>query len=327
MEMEKLRRVFRSEPVPLFPGIALFYLSYAEGPPAVCHEAAGQVLQISYCKSGRLAWEMEGGDQVVLNPGNVSLHAMSACAGPAPALPTGRYQGLAICVDPQEASLRPPELLKDMDIFPDLLREKFCPGGAAALLAGDERTEGIFSGFYGQPERLRLASQRVKTLELFLYLAGVEFAPRGQTAGYQREQIETVREVHDWLLRHMEQRITIEELARQYTMNPTTLKAVFKLVYGRSLAAHIKEHRMEQAAKLLRETDSSVAEIAQAVGYDSPSRFTAAFKASYRVLPREYRRDPGSRGGPEGSPAPPGPHAAFCAWDREGRRSRDPENP
>ena len=47
---------------------------------------------------------------------------------------------------------------------------------------------------------------------------------------------------------------------------------------------------MEQAAKMLKETDESIAEIARAVGYDSQSRFTAAFKTYFKVLPKEYRK-------------------------------------
>ena len=89
----------------------------------------------------------------------------------------------------------------------------------------------------------------------------------------------------------MEQRITIEELAKRYLINPTTLKNAFKSVYGTSLAAHIKEHRMGQAAKMLKETNKSIAEIARAVGYDSQSKFTAAFKAYFKVLPKEYRKN------------------------------------
>ena len=65
---------------------------------------------------------------------------------------------------------------------------------------------------------------------------------------------------------------------------------MFKEVYGSSLAAHMKEHRMERAAALLRETDLSVAEIAGQVGYESQSKFTAAFKETYGELPSEYRR-------------------------------------
>lgn len=101
---------------------------------------------------------------------------------------------------------------------------------------------------------------------------------------------EIARRVHDELLQSMERRITIEELSKQYLINPTTLKAAFKSVYGTSLAAHIREHRMEQAARLLRTSDMTIAQIAQAVGYDSQSKFTAAFKTFFHMLPREYRK-------------------------------------
>lgn len=110
------------------------------------------------------------------------------------------------------------------------------------------------------------------------------------TAGFTAEQVETVRGMHDELLQHPEERHTIEELARRCLMNPTTLKAVFKAVYGDSLASHMKEHRLEKAAELLRHGELSVAEIASAVGYDSPSRFSAAFRERYHMLPTEYRK-------------------------------------
>ena len=109
-------------------------------------------------------------------------------------------------------------------------------------------------------------------------------------AGFSAEQVETVRRMHDELLQHPEQRQTIEALARHCLMNPTTLKAVFKAVYGDSLAAHMKEHRLEKAAELLRRGGGSVSEIAAAVGYDSPSRFSAAFRERYHMLPSEYRK-------------------------------------
>ena len=105
----------------------------------------------------------------------------------------------------------------------------------------------------------------------------------------EAEQVKIIREIHDHLTEHMEQRVTIEELSHRYLINPTTLKTVFKEVYGNSLAAHMKEHRMEKAAALLRETDMSVAEIAGQVGYESQSKFTAAFKEQFGLLPTAYR--------------------------------------
>ena len=104
------------------------------------------------------------------------------------------------------------------------------------------------------------------------------------------DQIALIHDVHEYLLQHLDEKITIEMLSRQFHVNATTLKSVFKSVYGGSLAAHMKEHRMELAAKLLAETGLSVSEIAGRVGYDSQSKFTAAFKSSFGALPTEYRK-------------------------------------
>ena len=115
--------------------------------------------------------------------------------------------------------------------------------------------------------------------------------PQKKNSGqYQSGQTEIIQEVHEYLLQHMDQRITIEELSQRYLMNATTLKTVFKEVYGESLASHMKEHRMERAAALLSGTTDSVAQIAKAVGYSSQSRFSAAFKEVYHMLPLEYRK-------------------------------------
>ena len=113
----------------------------------------------------------------------------------------------------------------------------------------------------------------------------------GQNQGsYPLEQIETIRRVHDLLTEDLSSRITIEELSKRFLMNPSTMKELFRAVYGSSIAAHIKEHRMEKAAELLKDTDQSMAEIANGVGYGSQSKFTAQFRKAYGLPPTEYRR-------------------------------------
>ena len=101
---------------------------------------------------------------------------------------------------------------------------------------------------------------------------------------------QTVRKVHDYLLEHISERVTIEELSHKFHINPTTLKKAFKEEYGSSIAAHTKEHRMERAEMLLREGSGSIAEISRAVGFDSASRFASAFKEKYGITPGDYRR-------------------------------------
>lgn len=100
---------------------------------------------------------------------------------------------------------------------------------------------------------------------------------------------ETAKRVHHYLLEHMDERITIESLSAKFLINPTTLKQAFKKAYGNSIAAHINEHRMKYAAKLLCETDKSIGEVAKAVGYESQSKFTSAFQKYYSVAPLKYK--------------------------------------
>ena len=267
--VEKFHQEVSRTLIPLYPGIELCYFTFSTDSFSVRHDAISHIIQINYCKSGQLMWEMKNGNRIYLNPGDFSLHAMKACTDSVLTFPNNMYTGLTIYIDLQEASGNPPELFKNSDIFKTVLPEKYCQNDRPAFLAGNEQTESIFSAFYNQPDTLMLPYQKVKTLELLLYLSKMAFTPQSKLAEYQFELTETIRKIHDQLLQHMEQRITIEELSRQYLINPTTLKNVFKSVYGTSLAAHIKEHRMRQAAYMLTESNMNIAEIAQAVGYDS----------------------------------------------------------
>ena len=106
----------------------------------------------------------------------------------------------------------------------------------------------------------------------------------------EAEQVRLIRQIHDDMLSHLDQRITIDDLCHRYPINPTTLKDVFKTVYGTSIAAHLKAHRLERAEQLPPERDASVADVARQVGYESQSKFSTAFREQFGQLPKEYRK-------------------------------------
>ena len=90
--------------------------------------------------------------------------------------------------------------------------------------------------------------------------------------GYRSQQLSLIDDIHAYLVENIDRKITIDELAAEFAINTTTLKEMFKSVYGTSIAAHIKEHRMKLASELLCETDLSIGEIASEVGFESRSR-------------------------------------------------------
>ena len=110
-----------------------------------------------------------------------------------------------------------------------------------------------------------------------------------EISGYD-SQIETVKEIHDLLISDLSARYTIDELALRFHINKTTLKLTFKTVFGKPVAAYMKEYRIKRAMELLSHTDKPISEIAAEVGYVSGSKFTEAFKDVTGMLPKDYKK-------------------------------------
>ena len=81
----------------------------------------------------------------------------------------------------------------------------------------------------------------------------------------------------------------IDALAKKVDISPTKLKADFKSVYGTSILQHHIDKKMKLAIQLILTTEMQLQYIGSQVGYDSPSKFTTAFKKKYGKLPSDYR--------------------------------------
>jgi len=93
---------------------------------------------------------------------------------------------------------------------------------------------------------------------------------------------------------------TLAELAAAAAMSRTAFATRFRATAGIPPLAYLTEWRMRHADRELRRKGSSVARVAQAVGYASEAAFSTAFK---RVMGRTPRH--GARAG-TGCSAPPG---------------------
>ncbi len=289
-KIEKLNNDSNFKTIILFQGIELSFIHLETYKIDFHHAALDNMLEINYCHSGRIGWQLANGNFVYLGSGDFSIHTMKACAKSVMTLPNGDYDGLTICIDLDELSQNPPELLQGTDITGEFLYDKFCKNGMFSSFSGNSKTENIFRDFYGKQKPLQNSYYKIKTLELLLYLSELDISGKNQLSEYQSEQIELIRTIHKQLISNLDKRFTIEALSKQYLINTTTLKNMFKAVYGTSLASHVKTHRLEKAAELLKNTQESIADIAVQVGYDSQSKFSSSFKEQYHMLPSEYRK-------------------------------------
>ena len=129
--------------------------------------------------------------------------------------------------------------------------------------------EHIFSELYSVPDRFQKLYFMLKVQELLLFLCMVNVKQEKQRELYTSPQVEIVRQIHKRLISNLHERLTIEELSKEYHINTATLKDTFKGVYGQPIGTYMKTYRMKQAAALLRQTQATIAEIANQVGYVS----------------------------------------------------------
>lgn len=87
----------------------------------------------------------------------------------------------------------------------------------------------------------------------------------------------------------LDRRWTLDELAEKVGLSRATLTRRFTLVLGESPLSYLRRQRMELAARWLRESDDSLARIAQRVGYASEFAFSRAFSRAVGIAPGRYR--------------------------------------
>lgn len=81
-----------------------------------------------------------------------------------------------------------------------------------------------------------------------------------------------------------------ERLATIACMSTTKLKTAFKQYRGCTITEYIQGRRIAHGEHLLINTDFTMGQIAQMIGYSTSSRFAKLFKKSTGVLPVEYRK-------------------------------------
>ena len=172
------------------------------------------------------------------------------------------------------------------------LQEKFCAGRHPRVIHGAPSVDHIFQELYAVPEQIKLPYFRIKVLELLLYLDALELDGRTEKPYFYKSQVEKVKAAHHLLTEDLERHYTIAELSARFSIPATALKECFKSVYGQPVNTYMRNLRMDRAALLLRqEPQTSVAEIAGRVGYDSASKFAAVFREAKGKTPLEYRRE------------------------------------
>lgn len=89
---------------------------------------------------------------------------------------------------------------------------------------------------------------------------------------------------------HLTGDLTLENIARSAGMSKSYFSAVFKAMNGISFWSYITNKRVELAVRYLRESDTSITDIAGLCGFNTMANFNRSFKQVTHSTPSEFRK-------------------------------------
>lgn len=98
------------------------------------------------------------------------------------------------------------------------------------------------------------------------------------------------RRLLEYIRIHYRDRISLSDLATQFSLSPKYLSRYFKETFHLTLTEYIAHLRMSHARELLESTDLSVTDIAAQCGYSGVSFFIRCFTETNGCSPLKYRR-------------------------------------
>ena len=90
---------------------------------------------------------------------------------------------------------------------------------------------------------------------------------------------------------HFKEPLTLAHLSEEAHMNKYYLSHAFKQEYGISPINYLISRRINESKYLLTETDLSMSQIAQLLGFSSLSYFSQSFRKTQGVSPMEFRQN------------------------------------
>ncbi len=273
----------------LFPGIILAFIDinlqnheeiYVE------EKITSRLLEINHCLDGRYAYSV-GDDKIIyFGKGDlcISIYEITKTYSD---FPLGVYNGLEIFIDVDVANEYVKQYISDFDLiefYEDLEKSQ-----GYVLLRSNDKIDHVIGELYNVDNRIKLSYYKLKCLELLLFFSITNFAVH-ENISLTSHQVKIVDAVKNELIRDLESKVTIDELASKYGISKTTLKNCFKKVYGKPIFRWRKEYKLEYACELIEVESYSLSEISKMVGYSSPSKFTKAFKDYVGCTPSEYKK-------------------------------------
>lgn len=99
-----------------------------------------------------------------------------------------------------------------------------------------------------------------------------------------------IASVRQYLAAQVEKNIRIEDLCREFGYSRSYLSHRFQSKTGQTLAAYAMELKIDEAKRLMRETDLNLSQISARLAFENPQYFSRVFKRVTGMTPTEFKK-------------------------------------
>lgn len=98
------------------------------------------------------------------------------------------------------------------------------------------------------------------------------------------------QKLSEYIDNNLDSKLTLNDLAQKCFYNPSYFSRIFKEKFKISFVEYITQKRLARAIELLKNTDVSVSDVGQRVGFSDNKSFYHAFSRYYHCTPSQYRK-------------------------------------
>lgn len=189
-----------------------------------------------------------------------------------------------ICPEPDTPYIRNKLIIEKEMLYP-LLSDRL-RGGAVFWQPNITEQEQLDEYFCRAVSARQRGEELLMYSEVFRLLHFCTGFAQKSTSGYKG----VVADIMDFINENAPSAVSLIQIADALHMNQYYICRVFKRETGMTVHSYINSMRISHAKHLLRTTDTPVADIAEATGFNGLSSLTKSFKKTVDMTPTAYRK-------------------------------------
>lgn len=274
-------------------GIEMVFFDYrVERRQALSSFDKENILEIFYCLSGNIGLVYPG-QTVQLKDNGIGIYDFNACPQKV-VLEQGRVKGISLLLDMNLAERTIRKHFSQSALVIEQMRRRITEHQRLFLAFGNPALRSVFLGIAENPFDYDREYLLIKALELIL-ISGKSMQQEKQGRGYRSKRKMRQRLLYEkavgYMERNMAASLTVPEIAGVMGITGRQLNQYFLENCHHTVYAYLKELRLQKARQLLVQTELPVTEISGQLGWQNPSKFSAAFKQKYGITPMEFRKE------------------------------------